>query len=116
MIDHDDRSPAHDDALESLVRAGAPESFSAGFADRVVARLRAEREGSVSAALERQFRRVVPILAAASLLLAAYNWWNARESSSSALEAALNLPRVTLSAAYEASLLYGDANTSVGTP
>ena len=36
--------------------------------------------------------------------------------SSSALEAALNLPRVTLSAAYEASLLYGDASSSVGTP
>ena len=45
----------------------------------------------MSTALERQFRRVVPIAAAASLVLAAYNWWGARENASSPLDAALNL-------------------------
>ena len=116
MIDHDDHPSSHDDSLASLVRGAAPTSFDPGFVDRVAARLRADSEPSVAAALERQFRRVVPLVAAASLVLAAYNWWGARDTSSSALEAALNLPRVTLSAAYEASSLYGDAGTSVGTP
>lgn len=115
MIDHDDPSSS-DDALESLVRSAAPTSFERGFSDRVAARLRADGGMSLSDALERQVRRVVPLVAAASLFLAAYNWWEARGSSLSALDAALNLPRVTLSAAYETSSLYGDATSSVGTP
>jgi hypothetical protein len=115
MIDHDDHA-ASDDALESLVRSAAPTSFASGFSDRVAARLRAGGSLSLSDALERQVRRVVPFVAAASLILAAYNWWSARDSAASALDAALNLPRVTLSAAYEPSSLYGDVNSSVGTP
>ena len=115
MIDHDDQASS-DDALETLVRSGAPASFAPGFSDRVAARLRADGTVSLSEALERQVRRVLPFVAAASLLLAAYNWWEARGSASSALDAALNLPDVTLSAAYEPSSLYGDANSSVGTP
>jgi hypothetical protein len=115
MIDHDDPTPP-DDSLDALVRSAAPTSFAPGFSDRVTARLRADGNLSLTDALERQVRRVVPIVAAASLLLAAYNWWEARGSSSSALDAALNLPRVTLSAAYEPSSLYGDATSSVGTP
>ena len=114
MIDHDDASS--DDALESLVRSAAPASFERGFSERVAARLRDDGSLSLSDALERQVRRVLPFVAAASLVLAAYNWWNARGSSESALEAALNLPQVTLSAAYEPSSLYGDATSSVGTP
>ncbi len=115
MIDHDDRASS-DDALESLIRGAAPTSFSPGFSNRVDARIRADGSLSLSDALERQVRRVLPLVAAASLVLAAYNWWNARGSSTSALDAALNLPRVTLSAAYEPSSLYGGANSSVGTP
>ena len=115
MIDHDDPSSS-DDALETLVRSSAPTSFAAGFSDRVISTLRADGSLSLSDALERQVRRVLPFVAAASLVLAAYNWWEARGSSSSALDAALNLPRVTLSAAYEPSSLYGDATSSVGTP
>jgi hypothetical protein len=115
MIDHDDHA-LPDDAIESLVRSAAPASFAPGFATRVAARLRADGSLSLSEALERQVRRVVPFLAAASLILAAYNWWSARGSSTSALDAALNLPRVTLSAAYEPSSLYGDVNNPVGTP
>jgi len=114
MIDHDDRSS--DDALESLVRSAAPTGFAPGFSERVAARLRADGSLSLSEALERQVRRVLPFVAAASLVLAAYNWWSARGSSASALDAALNLPRVTLSAAYDPSSLYGDVNSSIGTP
>ena len=115
MIDNDDH-PSADDTLEALVRSAAPASFEPGFSARVSARIEADGTLSLSEALERQVRRVVPIVAAASLLLAAYNWWGARGSASSALDAALNLPDVTLSAAYEPSSLYGDANSSVGTP
>jgi hypothetical protein len=115
MIDHDDQSLS-DDALESLVRSAAPNGFAPGFADRVATRLRADGSASLAEALERQVRRIVPLVAAASLVLAAYNWWSARDSSASALDAALNLPRVTVSAAYEPSPLYSDANPSVGTP
>ena len=116
MIDNDDHSSSPDDALESLIRSAAPASFAAGFSDRVTARVRAEGGASLSRALERQVRRVVPIVAAASLVLAAYNWWNARGSSASALDAALNLPSVTLSAAYQPSSLYSDVNPVTGTP
>ena len=114
MIDHDDHSS--DDSLDSLVRSAAPTGFAPGFSARVVARLRADGGISLSEALERQVRRVLPLVAAASLVLAAYNWWSARGSSTSALDAALNLPRVTVSAAYEPSSLYSDVNPSVGTP
>ena len=116
MIDNDDRSSPTSDPLASLIRGAAPTSFAPGFTDRVTARVRADRGASFSEALERQVRRVVPFVAAASLVLAAYNWWNARGSSTSAIDAALNLPRVTLSAAYEPSSLYGDVGTSIGKP
>lgn len=116
MIDHDDHTSSPHDALAALVRQSAPPAFDAGFAERVVSRLAASREPSLSAALERQVRRVVPAVAAASLMLAAYNWWGARASAASPLEAALNLPSVTLSAAYSPSTLFGEAIVSVGTP
>ena len=104
------------DAVEALVRESAASAFDAGFSDRVAARLRAPAEASVSDALERQVRRVVPLVAAASLMLAAYNWWGGRESASSALEAALNLPRVSLSSAYSTSTFVDATNLSLGTP
>lgn len=116
MIDHDDHTSSPDDAVAALVRQSAPVAFDAGFSERVMSRLAASRELSLSAALERQVRKVVPIVAAASLMLAAYNWWGARESAGSPLEAALNLPSVTLSAAYSTSTLFGETNIPVGTP
>jgi hypothetical protein len=116
MIDHPDQNSSADDTIASLVHDAAPTRFDAGFADRVVARLGAGRELPLSAALERQVRRVVPIAAAASLMLAAYNWWGARESASSPLEAALNLPSVTLSAAYAPSALFGATSVTVEYP
>jgi hypothetical protein len=116
MIDHHDHSSPTDDALASLIRDSAPASFAPGFAGRVAERVRVEGTLSLADALERQVKRVLPVVAAASLVLAAYNWWSARGSSSSPLDAALNLPRATLSAAYDPSSLYGDVSYSVGTP
>ena len=116
MIDHDDHSSSTDDALGSLIRSSAPMNFGPGFTDRVAERVRADGALSLSDALERQVRRVLPLVAAASLVLAAYNWWSARGSSLSPLDAALNLPSATLSAAYDPSSLYGEASYSVGTP
>jgi hypothetical protein len=115
MIDHDDHHSSDDD-LASLLRQASPAAFDAGFAERVATRLAAAREMSVAAALERQFRRVVPLVAAASLVLAAYNWWGARESASSPLDAVLNLPRVSLSTAYSPSTLFGETDMPLGTP
>jgi hypothetical protein len=102
--------------IEGLVRESAPSSFDEGFSGRVGSRLRESRELSLSAALERQFRRVVPIAAAASLMLAAYNWWGGRDSGASPLDAMLNLPRISLSSAYATSTLVDATNIPLGTP
>jgi len=114
MIDRDDH--AADDVIASLVRQAAPASFDSGFVERVASRLAASRESLLSTALERQVRRVVPLAAAASLIFAAYNWWGARESASSPIDAALNLPSVTLSAAYSPSALFGVTSAPIDTP
>jgi hypothetical protein len=113
MIDHDS---SFEDSLASLVRSAAPVAFEPGFAERVLARLDAERNESFAVVLERQFRRVVPLLAAASLLLAAYNWWGARATAGSAIDAALNLPRVSIATAYTASSLLEAATTEPEMP
>jgi hypothetical protein len=107
MID----DPSKDDALQtlqSLVRGAAPQSFDAGFAERVQSRLGAQREQAFSNALQRQFRLIVPIAAAAALTFAAFNWWSAHETAVSPFDAALNLPQVALSSAYSVPSLYGD--------
>lgn len=114
MIDHDDTTS--NDPLDALVCDATPERFESGFSGRVLARLRADREPSFSMMLERQFIRIVPLAAAASLMLAAYNWWGTRETSSSTIDAALNLPRVSLASAYSPSLLYGAAAADMETP
>jgi hypothetical protein len=113
MIDHDESLA--NDPLAALVRASAPERFESGFRDRVAARLHAERQPALPAVLQRQFLRIVPIAAAASLMLAAYNWWGARETSSSPIEAVLNLPQITLASAYSPSVLYGAAAADMET-
>ena len=117
MIDHDEgvNNDPLANPLAAIVRASAPERFDSGFRERVAARLRADREPAVSTALQRQFLRIVPIAAAASLMLAAYNWWGARETSSSPIEAVLNLPQVTLASAYSSSVLYGAAAADMET-
>jgi hypothetical protein len=86
--------------FENIVRAAAPGAFGAGFTDRVMQRVDRERELRLSDVLEKQLRRIVPIAAAAALLLAGYNWWGTRDSGRSALERALNLPQVTIASAF----------------
>lgn len=114
MTRHDPSSI--DETTAQVVRSARPTGFAPGFRDRVVARLRAEREQSISRALERQFVRIVPLAAAAALLLAAYNVWGARGTAASPLEAALNLPQVTLATAYSPTSLFGDSGAAVDTP
>ena len=113
----DSQSDARDDGLSALLRATAPDRFDAGFSERVLTRLRNE-ESSLAAALQRQFVRIVPLAAAAALLLASFNWWSARSTHSSALDAALNLPQVSLATAYASPTYYEsfDAPTPQGMP
>jgi hypothetical protein len=99
----------NDSPIVSLVRGAMPAPFDDGFSDRVLTRLRARREHAFSTALDRQVRFVVPLAAAAAILLAAFNWWGARGTSASPFDAALNLPAVTLSSAYSVTSLYGVA-------
>jgi hypothetical protein len=103
----EDHGPPANDPLAALVRSAAPVGFSDGFGDRVRARLEADRTQPVTRALERQFVRIVPLAAAAALLLAGYNWWGARGTATSTIDAALNLPQVTLASAYSISSLFG---------
>ena len=114
MTDHDESFD--NDPFAAVVRASRPDRFESGFNDRVIARLRSDRQPALSTVLERQFLRIVPIAAAVSLMLAAYNWWGAHETASSPIEAVLNLPQVTLASAYSPSVLYGAAATGAETP
>ena len=109
----DDRNEPREEAIAALLRANAPDRFDAGFSERVLTRLRAE-ETSLTAALQRQFVRIVPLAAAASLVLAALNWWGARSTHTSVIDAALNLPQVSLATAYATNALYeSDAGTQM---
>ncbi|HEY4216494.1 MAG TPA: hypothetical protein VGM67_05120 [Gemmatimonadaceae bacterium] len=94
-------------ALSALVRDGSPHGFDPGFRQRVLSSVKSHRDATIGAALERHFVRIVPLAAAATLLLAGYNWWGGRTTSETTLDAALNLPRVTLAAAYEPAQLFG---------
>jgi hypothetical protein len=105
-----------EDGIAALVRDAALHHFDAGFTDRVLERVRSQREAPLLLSLQRQFVRIVPLAAAATILLAAYNWWGGHESAASAIDAALNLPQVTLSSAYSATALYGVANAAPDTP
>ena len=110
----DNQSDVHDDGLSALLRANAPDRFDAGFSERVLTRLRNE-QSSLAAALQRQFVRIVPLAAAAALLLASFNWWSARSTHTSAIDAALNLPQVNLATAY-ASTYYESSDAPQGMP
>jgi hypothetical protein len=97
----------NDDKIERTLRDSTPTRFAAGFGDRVAARLASESARAVAdatvdftAALQRQFVRIVPIVAAASLILGLYSWWGGRSSSDSVLDATLHLPQVSIAAVY----------------
>ena len=75
MTDHDEL-----EALRAVLREQQRDAFAPGFADRAAARWREELSGgrvSAESALNRDigrvFSRMVPIAAAAALLLAFYN-------------------------------------------
>jgi hypothetical protein len=102
--------------LERALRDATPDQFARGFGDRVAARL--QRESAIgaspgaldfTASLQRNFVRIVPILAAASILLGVYSWWGGRATSSSVIDATLRLPQVSIASAYTPEALYGDA-------
>ncbi len=111
MIDQDE---PRDDAVGALLRANAPDRFDAGFTDRVLTRLREDQ--SLSAALQRQFVRIVPLAAAASLLLASINWWGGRSTHASVIDAALNLPQVNLATAYASATYYESPDAATPMP
>ena len=113
MTDRDDEN--RDEGLRALLRANAPDRFEAGFDQRVLARLRAE-EQSLATALQRQFVRIVPLVAAASLLLASFNWWSARATQASIVDAALNLPQVNLATAYASTTYYENSDAAPELP
>lgn len=115
MTEHDHRDD-FDPRLSRRIADAAPNRFGAGFTSRVMHRIDRERTASLSTALEKQFLRVVPILAAASLMLAAYNWWGARNSSGSAIDAMLRLPQVTVASAYSSDALFGSAGQPMEQP
>jgi len=114
MIDHD--TPRPDDRLASLLRDAAPSAFDAGFSERVRARLRDVRAQTLPLALEHHFVRIVPLAAAAALLLAAFNWWSARGTTTSTFDAALNLPQVSVAAAYSSASLFDSTASRAGSP
>lgn len=103
MTNHHDES--RDDAVGALLRANAPDRFAPGFSQRVLVRLRSD-EQSLASALQRHFIRIVPLAAAASLLLASFNWWSARSTHASVIDAALSLPQVNLATAYASTMDY----------
>lgn len=114
MTDHRHESPRSDDRLANLLHDAAPNRFAVGFAGRVTERLARERAGlserstDFTAALERNFVRIVPMLAAASLILAIYSWWGGRNTADSLLDATLNLPQVSIATVYTPEALFGE--------
>lgn len=112
MTDHRHDPLISDDALARALRDAAPDRFAVGFAGRVTERLAREGGGAAAvdftAALERHFVRFVPLLAAASLILAVYSWWGGRNSADSLFDATLHLPQVSIATVYTPEALYGE--------
>lgn len=94
-------NPDDADMEQQLARLRASATrvaFDAGFADRVMARVRDERR--TGHGLPWVFARVAPLAAAAALLLAALNLRGTSGSGMSVVDRLLALPPVTLDAAY----------------
>lgn len=101
--------------LDHHESAGAPR-FAAGFPDRVMARLARAASGSPVLTLDRalalQSRRLLPLLAAASLVLGFWNWWSVRDHAPSTLGAVLGVATVVAPArAPEGTSVAGLTNT-----
>ena len=88
----------NDDELKAMLEhhesAGMPR-YSTGFPDRVLARIAGVAGESPVLTLDRaltlQSRRLLPVLAAASLVLGLWNWWTVRDRAPSTLGAVLGV-------------------------
>lgn len=87
-----------EDRMHQIRQMSMPAAFDAGFADRVMARL--ERPRVLADGLERGFVRLVPLAAAAALLVGALNLVNSRASGLSLTDRVLGLQPVTVAAAF----------------
>ena len=76
--------------LDAHESSGEPR-FASGFADRVMRRIAEGEPMTLDIALVRQARRLLPALAAASLLLAAWNYVSLRDRAPSTLGAVLGV-------------------------
>ena len=93
----------NDDELKALLQhhpsATAPR-FSAGFGDRVMRRVSDDTRGrttrTLDAVLTQYTRRVLPALAAASLMLALWNYIAVRDRASSTFNAVLGVSVVSV--------------------
>ena len=104
-------------ALREIVDVRRRDRFDAGFVDRTVARWRAERSASLETVVVGQFRRLVPLAAAAAIILAAYNVAHRQTDQGQTLVAALFgiAPRVANPNVVSIEQLYGlDTSLSSG--
>lgn len=93
--------------LGQTMQASAADSFGPGFADRVMEQLgaqRAERFPAVGDMLASLFARVAPVALGLAAIVGAYNVTTSTAEDQSAIEAALGLPDVSVSSAWESAL------------
>jgi hypothetical protein len=94
------------DRTAELLRAARSDAFAHGFDDRVLRRWQLSQRAGDSATddwdrmLQRQFVRMAPLAAAAVLVLTVINA-GGRSQEQALLDAALDLPPVTLGSAYD---------------
>ena len=93
-------NPEMESRLRELLAQSYPSGemrFEPGFADRVTSRLESGSltSNDLASTLARQSRRVIPLLIAASIALALFNWNSTRGQADSALSAALGIRSVS---------------------
>ncbi len=84
----------NDDELHDLLHAhesAAEPHFTSGFADRVMQRVKDRDVLTLDVAVARHARRLLPVLAAASMVLAAWNYTTARDRAPSTVGAVLGV-------------------------
>lgn len=84
----------NDEELHDLLRAHGSDGelrFTSGFADRVLRRVKDRSVLTLDVAIARHARRLLPALAAASMLLAAWNYMAARDRTPSTVGAVLGV-------------------------
>ena len=93
----------NDDEVKALLQhhpSAAEPRFSAGFGDRVMLRVSEDTRGrtprTLDVVLAQYTRRVLPALAAASLMLALWNYVAVRDRASSTFSAVLGVSGVSV--------------------